>query len=75
MADEAKVSDESESAFIALAKGLHAEMERLDPTEDPNWEALTPSRKEFYFSCIDWLLDKKGLIENALASHRSADQR
>jgi hypothetical protein len=39
-----------------LARVLHREMERLDPTGKPDWQKLTEREREFYRSCIDALL-------------------
>lgn len=48
-------ADKREQAVEALAKILHAELEHLDPTEDPRWEDLTEHQKEIY-RCSVWRL-------------------
>ncbi|MFL5338502.1 MAG: hypothetical protein ACJ8H8_36430 [Geminicoccaceae bacterium] len=38
-----------------LARVLHREMERLDPTEDADWESMDERRRDFYRFCIEAL--------------------
>ncbi|HEV7255444.1 MAG TPA: hypothetical protein VGN97_20380 [Mesorhizobium sp.] len=41
-----------------LAEALHAELERLDPTEDEFWHDLSGDRREFYRQCVSAILRK-----------------
>ena len=41
-----------EVALDRLARRLHETMERLDPTDDPAWDAMPELNKEFYRQCI-----------------------
>jgi hypothetical protein len=51
-----------EQAVEALAKILHAELEHLDPTEDPKWEDLTEHQKDIYRCCVWRLVRERKLI-------------
>ena len=48
-----------------LARVLHAKMEHLDPTDDPDWESLTEQQREFYRLCIEALLRRRDLLDAA----------
>ncbi len=39
-------------AIEILAWRLHAKMERLDPTDDLDWDRLTDLQKEFYRALV-----------------------
>lgn len=62
--EEANDSDDRpaldfERAIEELAEALHAKMERLDPTLDPDWSEMTDHQREFYRLCVIDLLDNK----------------
>lgn len=41
---------------IDLARVLHYEMEKLDPTDDPDWDQMSDHRREFYVLCVRSLI-------------------
>jgi hypothetical protein len=41
-----------------LARRLHWEMERLEPTSDAEWTNLTEHQRDFYRYCVDGLLEE-----------------
>lgn len=43
-------------ALEELARELHWEMERLDPTDAPDWDALTERQRQFYRLCVEHLI-------------------
>ena len=49
-----------------LAMVLHAKMEHLDPTEDPDWRMLTERQRDFYRICIESLLGERDLLQRAM---------
>ena len=53
----------STDALEHAAQKLHAIMERLDPTEDSDWDKLAPYRKQFYRSCLKDLIGSTELME------------
>jgi hypothetical protein len=40
------------TAVDRLARHLHFTMERLDPSEDHEWNRLTESQRDFYRECV-----------------------
>lgn len=52
-------------AVETLAKRLHFMSEKLDPTEDPDWDEMTERRRRFWRLLVEDLLDCRELIEQA----------
>jgi hypothetical protein len=44
------------SELMPAARCLYEIMERLDPTDDSSWEALTAHQHEFYRCCVKELI-------------------
>lgn len=53
------------AAVEELARHLHDRMEQLHPTEDDRWDMLDERRREFYISCVKYLLAERDLIRVA----------
>ena len=51
-----------EDIVLALAKELHWETEKLDPTDLPEWDALDDHRKRFFVRCVEHLLLQEQLL-------------
>ena len=51
-----EIAGPAELALEELARELHWEMERLDPTDAPDWEARTEHQRQFYRLCVDHLI-------------------
>lgn len=49
-----------------LARRLHWEMERLEPTSATEWVALSEHQRDFYRFCVDGLLEEDGALSAAL---------
>ena len=45
-----------------LAKALHSNMERLDPTGRPDWSVLAENERHFYRERIEYLLRYEEII-------------
>ena len=54
------------AALERLASELHWKMERLDPSESPEWAELTDHQRSFYRLCVKHLLRQSELVEAAL---------
>lgn len=54
-----------------LAQHLLFEMERMDPSEDRDWEAMDDDGRDFYRGAISALLDRSDLLQSAIESYRS----
>jgi hypothetical protein len=55
-----------EEAIRELARTLHSKMEHLDPSDGPEWEALTERQREFYTLCVKAVLFEGELVRVAL---------
>jgi hypothetical protein len=62
-------------AIEVLAEHLHWEMERMDPTDDDNWAAMSEFRRDFYRLCVRSLLSRKDLILTAPGLRHLDSQR
>jgi hypothetical protein len=51
-----------EYVLDAIARRLHEVMERLDPTDDPEWDSLTDDRREFYRQCVKEVLHETASV-------------
>ena len=56
-----------EGPIEQLARHLHWHMERLEPTDEPEWDSLSNFQKEFYRLCVEGILELRSTIERALA--------
>jgi hypothetical protein len=63
---ERSAEREWRNAIEELSRKLHEEMERLDPTEDPEWGKLSDVRKEFYRCCLKKLTRERSLMLTAI---------
>jgi hypothetical protein len=53
-----------------LAERLHATMERLEPTIDPDWTALTERQNDFYRFCIIEIMKTASALPSDLSSDK-----
>ena len=76
MLDDSRQAGDVDSESVSAAKEFLAselfwKMERLDPSENPDWEELTDHQKNLYRLCVEHLLGCSTQIEEAL--HAGAD--
>jgi len=45
-----------------LARELHWQMERLDPTDLSEWDELSERQRKFYRNCVEHLLLQEALL-------------
>ena len=58
----------ADEAIERLAERLHATMEHLEPTTDPEWGLLTERQKDFYRLCVRDILKTAKLLRVDLNS-------
>ena len=56
----------TESPIEQLARELHWKMEHLDPSDAHEWECLSDHQKDFYMTCVEWILFHRELVMSAL---------
>jgi hypothetical protein len=55
-----------DDAIEQLSQRLHWTMERMDPTDDPEWESLNDHQRAFYRACVrDLLTTQRDLVLKA----------
>lgn len=52
----------NESIVLALAKELHWQLERGDPSPEGEWDELSEQQRKYYVHCIEHLLLQEGLL-------------
>lgn len=67
------IANADATATERLARHLHWSMERLDPTDSPNWDTMSERDRDLYRQCVKTLLCDVALIEAAL--EENAPQR
>ena len=63
-----------EEAIERLARELNWKQEHLDPSNEGDWGDLSECDKEFFRTCVEWLICFPDLI-NAALSNESVSQR
>lgn len=56
-----------QDAIERLAETLRTRMERLDPSSEKEWMALSEREKEFFRECVKAVLREPSLVAAALA--------
>ena len=59
-----------EIAIEALARALYRTMERLDPSDEREWDELSEHEKEFYRFCIKSIVAEHQLVRFLLSRDR-----